>query len=283
MRRFADTLPTLREGAAATAPPILEDGRVSGSLLARALGERTATPDAMAIAAAAPMAREREAGRWQPVGAARPASPPRARPASPPPMAPHRAAKGGGTSPIPPLDGPSHTLEDEIAATLARAQAEAAVAREAAVEAARQAEREAAAKTLEDARAAWCEREAGALREALHRATETLQERLSSAFALALAPIAEAAIRDAAVRRFASVVDDLVGLTATDESVVVRGPADLLAALERALGPGAGVTLEEAGTPDLVVRIGPTRLETTIAAWAEDLAAALGQGHAHAR
>lgn len=268
MRRLAETLPTLRDGSASALPATLRIDPPAQRSFARpgAIPGAGPVPPTAPATSAFDVASLRSALLKRRHGASD-------APPSPPFLAPRRDAKSA--SPIPPLDGPRERVEDRIAAALAAARVEAGKDQAAAVELARKVEREVAARALADARTAWADEEASAMSARFADAFEALHLRLSDAFGRAIAPIAEAAVRDVAVRRFAAVLDDLVGAAATAPALTVRGPADLVAALARTMGGSAGVAFAVADRPDLAVDIGDTRLETTLGAFAEDLARAL--------
>jgi hypothetical protein len=182
---------------------------------------------------------------------------------------------------IPRIDEPPTQTSDEtrIAEAVAEAQHAAAEERERAVEAARAQEREAAEERLAEARAAWVAEEADQIRARLEESFDALHQRLSDAFGKALVPIADAAVREKAVRRFASILDDLAGAESTGEPLVVRGPADLVEALRHRMGERSGVAFEVAETAELAVTLEDTQVETTIGAWADDLAKVMGESN----
>lgn len=180
-------------------------------------------------------------------------------------------------APIPLLDAPPEPAEDKVATAVAAALATAEEEKARAVAAARDEERAAAERRLAEARAAWVEEQAEALASRLGDAFETLHARLSDAFGKALAPIADGIVRDRAVRRFASVLDDLAGDGARRPAITVRGPDDLVQALKRIMGARPAIAFERADTAELVVTLSDTRVETMISVWADDLAKALGQ------
>lgn len=168
------------------------------------------------------------------------------------------------------------TVEQQIAQAVAAAKEEAEAEKAAAVEFARKVERDVATRAVADARATWCNEEGEAFAKRCTEGFDALHQRLSEAFARALAPIAEAAIRDAAVRRFAAVLDDLIGPTSTEPAITVTGSPQLIAALRQASGDN-GVAFQEAeGETELSVTVGETTLATTIGTWADTLAEALG-------
>ncbi|WP_108662705.1 hypothetical protein [Acuticoccus kandeliae] len=258
MRRFADTLPTLRESAPSRSPLVVDGQRFDPAILTRLIAERKdAAPAGAMDADAAPRVI--------------PFTPGMAPPESPAPE-PRKAAR----SPIPPLDGPTNSREDEIATALAEAKTAHQAERDAAVAAARADEKARAAADLAAARTAWCEAEAAALSARFEAAFDDLHRRLSDAIGRALVPIALPVIREAALRRFASILDDLVGPSADGPAVTVTGPADLIAALRKIMGPSCGVAFAEGEDTELAATVDATRLETTIGAWAETLAEAMG-------
>ncbi|MBJ3778692.1 hypothetical protein [Acuticoccus mangrovi] len=270
MRRFADTLPTLRDPAAS--PSLTPEPGFTPAVIARAFGPRPLPGGDPVTAETVGGTLERAFARLDrggPVAPGGSASPRLAFPGAGevPPVAPSRR-----TSPIPPLDGAASAPDDRLAQAVAAAQKEAEAQKSAAMETVREVERRTAKRALEEARAAWCREEAEVIHGRIEPLFEALHRRLSDAFGAALAPIAETAIRDAALRRFASVLDDLIGPEAAEPAVTIKGPADLLDALRSRFGERAGVNFIEETTVELSVDVGDTRLETVVGAWADDLA-----------
>ncbi|ORE95784.1 hypothetical protein ATO13_02960 [Stappia sp. 22II-S9-Z10] len=172
--------------------------------------------------------------------------------------------------------GGKMSIEAQIGAAVADARREAEAEKTAAVEFARKVERDVAARAVADARKKWCDEEGAAFAARTADAFDALHQKLSDAFGQALAPIAQAAIRDAAVRRFAAVLDDLVGPSAEGAAITVKGPAQLIDALRQASGDN-GIAFEEVeGETELTVTVDETTLQTTIAAWADTLQRAIG-------
>ncbi|WP_075221740.1 hypothetical protein [Acuticoccus yangtzensis] len=172
--------------------------------------------------------------------------------------------------------GGKMSIEAQIGAAVADARREAEAEKTAAVEFARKVERDVAARAVADARKKWCDEEGTAFAARTADAFDALHQKLSDAFGQALAPIAQAAIRDAAVRRFAAVLDDLVGPSAEGAAITVKGPAQLIDALRQASGDN-GIAFEEVeGETELTVTVDETTLQTTIAAWADTLQRAIG-------
>ncbi len=305
MRSFADTLPTLREsGASQPAPPAVKEAPRFNPLLlqkaATAMGHSRGAapaPEAPGEPDVAEIRREllrrqnlnddaapaEHAGRSEADAAANSPSAP---------VSPLRAASGahGGTvstepkpaaSVVPPIvsagGGPSKvSVQDQIAEAVAEAKREAEIEKAAAVEFARKVERDVAARAVAEERESWRREEGEAFAERCTEGFEALHRKLSDAFGRALAPIAEAAIREAAVRRFAAVLDDLIGASAGAPSLTVRGPGPLLKALEQASGEN-GVAFEETeGAMELSVTVDETTLRTTIHAWSDTIAKTLG-------
>ncbi|MCF3932458.1 hypothetical protein L1787_03390 [Acuticoccus sp. M5D2P5] len=267
MRRFVDTLPTLREGAPARPAAGTDGQRFDPGILARVLAQRAeadpaSAPTSQAVARVLPFTPQ--AATAPAIGEAEPAA------------SIDGGARRRSASPFPSFDETANTVADQIASAVAEARKEADKARTAAVAAARAEEKAAAAKALETAREDWCTNEAAALSTQFEAGFEALHARLSDAFGRALAPIAEQAIRDLAVRRFASVLDDLIGASADAPSLTVEGPPDLIAALRKIMGASSGVAFAEADAIELSVTVGDTRLDTTVGAWAETLAEAMG-------
>lgn len=290
MRSFADALPVLRDMTSAAPLPVMRDGaRFDPGIAVRALTSGSArlktaparfgtdAPDEdqtdVADIRRELLRRQAEDGE----AATASASPRRF---APPPLADdarhHRTAGA-----IPDIDDEASRVEDRIAEAVAKAKLEAETPRACAVELARQVERDVAARGIAEARQRWCEEEAVAFHKRCDAAFESLHARLSEAFGRVVAPIAEASIRDAAVRRFAAVVDDLLSTAPDGPPVTVRGPADLIRAMRQASAK-TSVAFEEQtadAAAELVVTIGETQVQTTVAAWAETLATALGHGY----
>ena len=306
MRSFADTLPTLRDsGASKTAPPaVKETPRFNPVFLKKAVTalSQNAAPDAADEAEAEPNVADirRELLRRQGLGEQ--ASPEDADgapvdAAAPTVLPTHRAERTGGAQApgatrqpgpprpaaavVPPFIATSSgrsqiSLQDQIAEAVAEAKREAEADKAAAVEFARKVERDVASRAVAEARQTWCREEGEAFAARCNEAFDALHQRLSDAFGRALAPIVEGEIRDAAVRRFAAMLDDLVGGSAASPSLTVRGSGQLLNALKQASGE-AGVAFEEIeGATELAVTVDETTLRTTIGAWAETLARTLG-------
>ncbi|WP_420391345.1 hypothetical protein [Acuticoccus sp.] len=262
MRSFADTLPTLREGAASVSPTLGTDERFDPNVIVRVLNAPEATVRAAAtLDLAGPLpAAPAETG-------ARGLVPPFVRAA---------AKASARPSPIPPLDGPAERLEDRIEAAVAQARSEAKAAQAAAVERARAEERAAAQQALAAARRTWCEEEGSAFRERCVAGFEALHDRLSHAFARALTPVFDAAIRDVAVRAFSETLQQIAGPTAWQACLTVRGPADLIDALRQASGDlTVAFEVNEAAT-ELAVTVDETLLETAVATWTRTLANTMG-------
>lgn len=244
-----------RDGTAADAAHPENPASSGGSL-----GEVALLPGAApAVASAAPAVAKAEAKRPATAGP-RPAS------AVVPPF----------VTGLPGSDGKHITVEQQIAQAVAAAKEEAEADKAAAVEFARKVERDVATRAVADAREAWCRDEGEAFAKRCEEAFDALHQRLSGAFARALAPIAESAIRDAAVRRFAAVLDDLVGAASNEPALKVTGPAALISALRQASGDNAVAFEEAPDQSELSVTVGETTLTTTIDTWADTLAEALG-------
>ncbi|WP_226577976.1 hypothetical protein [Acuticoccus sediminis] len=309
MRSFADTLPTLRDGGASQPPlPVAREAarfnpvflRKAASTLAAPRGDAAEPvevdePDVVEIRRTllrrqgledGPPTDTPAQGPRQALSAAEATllSAQKAKPeTSGPPAAP--AAPRGEPRPaaavVPPFinaggKGEIISVDRQIAEAVAEARREAEAEKASAVEFARKVERDVAARAVAEARERWCAEESTAFAARCTEAFDALHQRLADAFARALAPIAETAIRDAAVRRFAAVLDDLVGASATQQAVTVRGPAQLVEALKQASGD-SGVAFEVAeGETELAVTVDETTLRTTIGAWAETLARTIG-------
>ena len=246
-------------------------GAVEGS----ATGDSSATP---ASATAASAGLQALTGAASPAPAGRTASAPAGETAAAKPSGPRPAA-----SVVPPFvtgsgASTSVSLAQQVEEAVAEARRQMEAEKDKAVEFARKVERDVAARAVADAREKWCKEEGEAFARRCAEGFDALHQMLSDAFGRALAPIAEAVIRDAAVRRFAAMLDDLVGASAASPAVTVRGPAQLVAALRQASGE-TGVAFEEVdGETDLSVTVDETTLRTTIDAWAETLAQTLGGG-----
>ena len=188
-----------------------------------------------------------------------------------------RDRQSSAASTIPSLDAPQEIPgEDPVAVAVTEALSTAEAEKTAAIEAAVAQERAAAEDRLAEARVAWAAESAAPLAAQLEEAFEVLHTRLSDSCGKALAPLADRVVRERALRRFSALLDDLLGATAESPAITVRGPADLLAALGGIMGERRSIALEADEAADLSVTIEETRIETTISAWAEDLASALG-------
>ncbi len=258
MRRFADTLPTLRDSQSREAPP--QAGFEADAIL-KILG---ATP---------------RAGRYRPAPAAPSDSvanaedvagyrPPRAAPPSG--AAPHPRSVQDA---IPPIDtgaaaGTDAGLDEAKAEARARVEEEIT----AAVAGARAEADAAAAATLEAERTRWAETLAATLSTQLDQALEALHERIATATAAALAPILEEEMTAKAVARFSERLDGLLARESPARAVVVKGPQPLIDALgEVRSGKTPSVQLVASEDAELTVRINDTSLRTTIGMWAGTL------------
>lgn len=168
---------------------------------------------------------------------------------------------------IPDLTAPTDTESERIDRAVAAALEEARSEAEAAIGAARQEERAIAKAQLEEARAAWVAQEAERFAAAHKAAMAHLSETLQSAIGRALSPVVERKVRQAAVERFAVLLQKHLRDYA-DPCLVVEGPADLLEALREAMDDPAGITFTPCDTVDLSANIGGTRLSTRLCDWA---------------
>ncbi|SMC73039.1 hypothetical protein SAMN06297251_106165 [Fulvimarina manganoxydans] len=150
--------------------------------------------------------------------------------------------------------------------------AEAEAERDAAVAAAIEAEREAAAErqaeALAAARAEWCETESSQLAGALLEQTDRLAAALKVTLTSVLKPVALGARRRQTV---AELVETVASLTFDGRALGLKasGSADLLEALEAALGARAGLVSFEPvdGKADVRIVCDQTVIETRLADW----------------
>ncbi|MEE2950881.1 MAG: hypothetical protein VYD57_06440 [Pseudomonadota bacterium] len=150
--------------------------------------------------------------------------------------------------------------------------AEAEAERDAAVAAAIEAEREAAAErqaeALAAARAEWCETESSQLAEALLEQTDRLAAALKVTLTSVLKPVALGARRRQTI---AELVETVASLTFDGRALGLKasGSADLLEALEAALGARAGLVSFEPidGEPDVRIVCDQTVIQTRLADW----------------
>jgi hypothetical protein len=296
MRRFRDTLPTLREAAPSGSEAHPASDSFDPAIIARALSGRVTAaetagqPPAHKAAPTCAAGLERALARLGDAkGAARgtaeePAAAVSCAPAEARPSPERPAARdGAGTpprpakAPIPPIDASDADIETRIAEAAQAARQKAEAEAERALEAARADERERARREMEEARTAWCEAEGERLAGRIDEALETLHVRLSDAFGRAVGPVLAGAVREAAVRRFAAVLDDLVADGGAGPALTVNGPGDLLSAIERSTANADRIAFVSDGAAEASVSIDDTRLETVVGAWADDLASAMGQ------
>lgn len=150
--------------------------------------------------------------------------------------------------------------------------AEAEAERDAAVAAAIEAEREAAAErqaeALAAARAEWCETESSQLAEALSEQTDRLAAALKVTLTSVLKPVALGARRRQTI---AELVETVGALSFDGRALGLKasGSADLLDALEAALGARAGLVSFEPvdGEPDVRIVCDQTVIQTRLADW----------------
>jgi hypothetical protein len=253
MRRFADTLPTLRGGDVPRADANDEGTAFLPLLAARsAQGRPPSAPERSRRAQAEIL--ERTAARFD------------RQPTSPPD--PRRAA-------IPSLaDDGEDAIAARIAAAVAEATAAAAQERHRAVAAAREDAERAAEAALADARARWAAAEGTALADSLARRLDALEASLVASLSRAVGPLVETAVHERALARFR---DILAGLLSGPRraAIVVKGPEDLLDAFRAVWGERQGVRCEVAERAELVADVGPTRIETALAPFRAALAEAL--------
>ena len=144
--------------------------------------------------------------------------------------------------------------------------------RDAAVAAAIEAEREAAAErqaeALAAARAEWCETESSQLAEALSEQTDRLAAALKVTLTSVLKPVALGARRRQTI---AELVETVGALSFDGRALGLKasGSADLLDALEAALGARAGLVSFEPvdGEPDVRIVCDQTVIQTRLADW----------------
>ena len=128
----------------------------------------------------------------------------------------------------------------------------------------------AAQSRMTEVRAAWITEEGNRLASCLETALEALEQRLSEHMALLLSPFLHAAMKDKMLDNFVATLKRL--LDGDGVGFEVSGPADLNAALERALGKRAvGVRWHQTDGCDLHVRLDDTKLRTRSAEWLEGL------------
>lgn len=196
------------------------------------------------------------------------------------PLARHLARFGDPVAlhhPVPAAVEPQVTLgvaelEARIEAASRRARDEAQTAAEQAVAAARSeydaaldaAARDAAA-TLAQARTEWAAARGAELAAGIDEAFATLAARLSDGLAAALRPLVRTAVMERAAAQLADALASVLG-DPSDPPLVVRGPANLLAALEAARGTRQGLDLQESESGELVVTAGGAHLETRLTA-----------------
>lgn len=135
---------------------------------------------------------------------------------------------------------------------------------------------EAAEQALAAARAAWTEEQAERLAERLQAAVAEIEMRLSAQLASVLAPFVATAMQE---RMVASFADALQGIVRGDEAdgepfppLTVKGPADLLAALEAKLSAiNVAAAYIKSADVDLSVTLRDMTLRSRCDAWLEGL------------
>ncbi|MGY2047715.1 hypothetical protein [Methylobacterium sp. JK268] len=180
--------------------------------------------------------------------------------------------------PAPPPEDREALLREaeERGRRLGRAQAAAETA--AALEAALAESQAIADEQMRESRRDWAEREGRVLAEALARAMDGLESRLTERVAHLLLPVLDEALRARAVSELREAIARLLADSAKP-ALRVSGPPDLLAALAAALGPLAeGLALAPGEGPDLTVTAEDAVIETQLAAWSALLATAVREG-----
>ncbi|WMS41786.1 hypothetical protein RDV64_17180 [Acuticoccus sp. MNP-M23] len=287
MRSFADTLPTLRDSQAQSAPP--QAGFEAEAIL-KVLGAgqrpdgRREEPD---------VGGNRHAAATQKAGTASVSYRPELAPASPAPnigeaalsRGPMPAPRGAGSAPtrsvknaIPAIDT---DIADGAASAVDKARLEARAAAEleiaAAAEKAREDAEAAAEVRLEAERTRWAEDVAASLSTQLDQAIQALHDRIADAAAAALAPVLEEEMTTKAVERFSDRIDTLLSRESPARAVVVKGPQPLIDALDGLrTGKSPSVQLVVSEDAELTARINDTSLRTTIGMWAGTLTTSSG-------
>lgn len=137
----------------------------------------------------------------------------------------------------------------------------------AALEAKLEQHRAAAARQLEAERQTWANEEAQKLAQRLVAGLAELETSIADAAARALEPVLIAELRRQAIDDLRADLELLTSDAGT--AITVRGPQDLLQALQAALaGSGRTVTYLPNGEPDLRIAAGQAILETRLEAWA---------------
>lgn len=262
MRKFAETLPTLREtpssSPAAPEPiPGFEPDAILKSLAQCDHAGRTA------------QSRTSLAGRktLQPAFTA------------------ERLPKAHATTVANP-DGAASERQSDAAERAAPAPEKTITEREAhdalrtAVTAARSEEEARAQQNLDAARQEWAQDTSETLMAKLDEAYAALHNRIADALADALTPLLAESAKQKAVERFAERLSRLIGADAPVAPITVKGPPVLLDALRKVAPAGtASLKLVPAETSELEANVNETTLRTTLRAYTATLNAAAGPRH----
>ncbi len=188
---------------------------------------------------------------------------------------PQPAPRRAGPPPF--VQPPTRDTEIMIAQALDKGRNEGWAAAEAAWEDKLRVEREQFQEQLAAARAEWARTEGEALAGAMHTAFDAMQSRLSAALARTLTPFLEQAQRQRSLAALADAVRTLAETT-RHELIEISASDDLATALASHLGDlAASVRFVPGAGPDVRVVADDTVIETRLADWAAELAAAVGQ------
>ena len=131
---------------------------------------------------------------------------------------------------------------------------------------------------LDTARRDWCRLQADALAAGFGTAVDALAATLSERIGHLLVPVMTESLRGQAVDELASLLSRILTDGTTRAPIRVQGPADLLDAIARKLGPhSTTVAFTPADAIDVTVQADQTLIETQLGAWADRLAAAVGE------
>jgi len=285
MRRFADTLPTLRDNQPGDTP---RQAGFEADAILKALGVASRTESPRRPPAGGGPSQTPSSGAAETRRAVRERSDTTARAGT----VPGAGDATGGWNPVPAADRHRRSVQTAIPpidvealeskasaleAALAEARAEEAQKTVAAVAEARAETVAAADARLEAERTVWAQDLAATLSNQLDQAFEALHERIATAAADALAPVLEEEMTRRAVERFSARLSALVARESPARAVVVKGPQPLIDALgELRAGKTPPVRLVASDDAELTVRINDTSLRTTIGMWAGTLTTSNG-------